>query len=180
MRKRTVEIKARCADLSVIRDILQARKAECRGTDHQIDTYYDVPTGRLKLRRGTIENALIFYNRPDQPEPKESDVLLHDTLDGGSLQGILDSVFRRLAVVDKTREIYFIGNVKFHLDRVAELGTFVEIEAIDESGGRPVSELRAQCLEYMNLFRIREGDLLMSSYSDMLLCAAGISQGVRA
>jgi predicted adenylyl cyclase CyaB len=39
-----------------------------------------------------------------------------------------------LATVDKHREIYFVGNVKFHLDTVEGLGTFVEIESIDMDG----------------------------------------------
>ena len=34
--------------------------------------------------------------------------------------------------MDKKREIYFIHNVKFHIDNVKNLGTFIEIEAIDE------------------------------------------------
>ncbi len=179
MKKKTVEIKARCHDHEFVRGVLRDRHAEFRGNDHQTDTYYDVPGGRLKLRRGEIENALIFYERPDQPEPKESEVLLHETTDPGSLGEILDKLFGTLVVVAKRREIYFIGNVKFHLDTVEGFGTFVEIEAIDDAGNRPVAELRSQCMDYMKLFRIRDVDLLMSSYSDMLLCAAGLAQGVR-
>ncbi len=179
MKKKTVEIKARCDDHEVVRAMLRERQADFRGSDHQIDTYYDVPVGRLKLRRGNIENALIYYDRPDQPEPKESDVLLHETGETGSLADILDKLFGRLVVVDKRREIYFIGNVKFHLDLVEGLGTFVEIEAIDDEGRYPVEELRRQCTDYVTLFGIRERDLLMSSYSDMLMCAAGLAQGVR-
>ena len=35
------------------------------GEDHQKDTYYNVTEGRLKLREGNIENALIWYQRAD-------------------------------------------------------------------------------------------------------------------
>jgi len=31
-------------------------------------------------------------------------------------------------VVNKLREIYFVGNVKIHLDRIRTLGEFVEVE----------------------------------------------------
>ncbi|NDC79066.1 MAG: adenylate cyclase, partial [Chitinophagia bacterium] len=54
-----VEIKARCGDPSGIRKFLLNQGADFIGTDHQRDTYFHVPTGRLKLRRGNIENALI-------------------------------------------------------------------------------------------------------------------------
>jgi adenylate cyclase class IV len=37
-------------------------------------------------------------------------------------------------IVQKKRRIYFIGNVKFHFDTIAELGTFIEVEAIDKDG----------------------------------------------
>ena len=56
-----VEIKAKCSDPKRVRNILESKGAEYRGLDHQIDTYFRVPNGRLKLREGNIENALIFY-----------------------------------------------------------------------------------------------------------------------
>jgi len=34
-----------------------------QGLDHQIDTYFNVQKGRLKLREGNIENSLINYDR---------------------------------------------------------------------------------------------------------------------
>ncbi len=40
-----------------------------------------------------------------------------------SLKKILAKALGILVVVDKQREIYFIDNVKFHLDTVKELGT---------------------------------------------------------
>lgn len=64
-----VEIKARCCNPGRIRNILTGKNADFMGTDHQTDTYFKVSQGRLKLREGDIENALIFYNRPDEAGP---------------------------------------------------------------------------------------------------------------
>jgi len=72
-------------------------------------------------------------------------------------------------VVDKSREIYFIDNVKFHIDIVKNLGTFIEIEAIDETGSRDNATLLKQCEQYMELFAVAESDLVKVSYSDLLL-----------
>ena len=58
MEKINIEIKARCKDLSRIRKILESRNARYIGKDHQIDTYFKVAQGRLKLREGKIENYL--------------------------------------------------------------------------------------------------------------------------
>ena len=74
-----------------------------------------------------------------------------------------------LVVVDKKREIYFIDNVKFHIDEVEDLGTFVEIEAIDNDGTIGKEKLLEQCQFFLDLFRISQGDLISVSYSDLLL-----------
>jgi adenylate cyclase class IV len=66
----SLEIKARCPDPSRIRAILKTHKARFKGLDCQIDTYFRVPSGRLKLREGNIENALIYYKRADQKNSK--------------------------------------------------------------------------------------------------------------
>jgi len=176
----TVEIKARSNDHDRLRSILLAHHADFKGTDRQKDTYFDIPHGRLKLREGVIENFLIYYDRNDQPEPKQSDVLLAATPDSARFKQIFSKLFDIFAVVEKEREIYFIENVKFHLDTVSGLGTFMEIEAIDHNGRRSSDELRTQCHGYMSLLGIRPEDLLMSSYSDMVRCVATLGPGVDA
>jgi adenylate cyclase, class 2 len=164
-----IEIKARCAYPQAIEAILKAHNARFVGIDHQIDTYFNTPNGRLKLREGNIENALIFYNRPNQAGPKQSDVILYKTQPKATLKAILTQSNGILAIVDKKRQIYFIKNVKFHLDTVQGLGNFVEIEAIDENGDIGYEALLAQCSFYINLFNIQESDLMTNSYSDMVM-----------
>lgn len=163
-----IEIKARCADLDAVRDVLEAENARFVGDDRQIDTYFAVPNGRLKLREGLIENALIHYERTDQAGPKPSEVTLFKTTDGADLKAILAAALEVAIVVDKRRAIYFLDNVKVHLDRVEGLGTFVEIEAIDVDGTFSAERLHAQCQHYLERFGIAEADLCTHSYSDML------------
>lgn len=163
-----IEIKARCDEPDRIRSILKDQGADFKGTDHQIDTYFDVPDGRLKLRRGTIEQNLIFYRRPNSKTPKASDINLVPAEHPGELEALLDNALGSKVVVDKEREIYFIENVKFHIDNVKGLGSFVEIEAIDENGSVGEKKLREQCQKYLDLFDIDEKNLVAESYSDML------------
>jgi len=47
-----VEIKAKCEDQNKIRNILNTANALFLGVDRQIDTYFKVSHGRLKLREG--------------------------------------------------------------------------------------------------------------------------------
>jgi predicted adenylyl cyclase CyaB len=162
------EIKARCDDLSTIRAALRAQNADFIGEDRQIDTYFRVPEGRLKLRTGTIERSLIHYRRPNRDGPKPSTVTRYEPAAPRELRSVLAAALGVWIVVAKTREIYFIDNVKFHLDRVDELGTFVEIEAIGHGEADDSHALRAQCEAYMDRFDLSADALVADSYSDLL------------
>ncbi len=164
-----IEIKAKCANAENIRAILLANKANFKGIDHQIDTYFKAPIGRLKLREGNIENTLIHYNRPNQAEPKNSEVTYSRLPPDLYLKEVLATAMGTLTVVDKKRGIYFIENVKFHLDEVKDLGAYVEIEAIDETGTIGIEKLEEQCAYYMELFAIQNSDLIEVSYSDLMM-----------
>ena len=167
-----VEIKARCSDPDAVRSYLISHQAEFKGTDHQTDTYFNVQRGRLKLRQGNIENSLIHYERSNQAGPKASSVNMMKLTDGTALHSILSSALGIKTEVKKKREIYFIDNVKFHIDEVDELGSFVEIEAIDYDGSFGEEKIRQQCEYYVKELQIQAGDLLTHSYSDMLLAKA--------
>ncbi len=169
MRVINVEIKAFCSDHQRIRDILSARNAEFRGTDRQIDTYFKSPAGRLKLREGDIENNLIYYERPDRGGPKTSRCILYSTGKDTALKEILAKSMGVQVVVDKQREIYFLDNIKVHLDRVAGLGTFIEIEAQSEEGSLTEDYLEGQCSQLMNELGIAAADLISDSYADLLM-----------
>lgn len=164
-----VEIKARCDKPDRIRTILQDLNASYKGLDHQVDTYFNVAEGRLKLRRGTIEQNLIFYRRSNSTSPKPSDINLVPAEHPEQLLTLLHNALGTKVVVDKEREIYFIDNVKFHIDEVKQLGSFIEIEAIDKEGSIGEEKLHRQCRHYMERFDIEEEQLVGLSYSDLLL-----------
>ena len=142
------------------------------GVDNQTDTYFSTANGRLKMRQGPIENALIYYNRENKAGPKLSEVKLLP-LDNNAdlLKEILIKAHGVKVVVKKKREIYFIDNVKFHIDEVEGLGSFVEIEAIDKDGTLGLEKITEQCDYYLKQFNIQVADLLTHSYSDLLLKA---------
>ena len=114
------EFKARCDDTEKMEALLQPLNPRFAGTDHQVDTYFYVSHGRLKLREGNIENALIHYHRSNTAGPKQSDVILYQHHPDTALKKILEHSLGVKVVVDKKRKIYFIDNVKFHFDQVKE------------------------------------------------------------
>ena len=163
------EFKARCNDPEEKEARLLAHQPRFVGTDLQTDTYFNAAYGRLKLREGNIENALIHYNRPDTGGAKQSDVTLYQHAPEPMLKTVLEKALGILVVVKKERKIYFIDNVKFHFDSIEGLGRFVEVEAIDSDGtiGRP--RLEAQCSHWAAVLGITDKDFIAGSYSDMLL-----------
>jgi predicted adenylyl cyclase CyaB len=166
---RNIELKARLTDPGAARRVAERLCVGEAEVQRQTDTYFDCARGRLKLRE--IEGVgaqLIWYERPDQAEPKGSDYLLTPIPEPGVLRQALASALGIRGVVRKTRRIYLLQNVRIHLDEVDGLGSFLEFEAVldsqtdDAAGRRQVEELRRQ-------FGIAAGDLLTGSYGDMLV-----------
>lgn len=164
-----IEVKAKFDDHNYVRNILEEQSAKMKGIDHQIDTYFNVPHGRLKLREGDLEQYLIHYHRSNQNQPKQSNIHLYETGENALvLKNVLAAALGIDITVEKEREIYFVDNVKFHLDKVDDLGHFIEIEAISENGDIELDRLRDQCEQYIDLLNISENDLISVSYSDLL------------
>ncbi|MET0634974.1 MAG: class IV adenylate cyclase [Chitinophagaceae bacterium] len=168
-----IEIKARCNHPEKIREYLELKGARFAGTDEQTDTYFNVPIGRLKLREGIIENNLIFYLRNDQEGPKQSSFRLVRIPDASGLKEMLTLSNGIKTIVSKQRLIFYLGNVKFHIDEVKGLGSFTEIEAFNNDGEFDPVTLQQQCDFYMGELGISAEDLVSVSYSDLLIAAAG-------
>lgn len=165
-----IEIKAKCFHPEKVEAFLLSANARFEGIDYQKDTYFHVLHGRLKLRRGNIENNLIFYKRSNQKGPKQSDFQLVKIEDVDTLESLLTHALGVKVIVEKKRKIYYLDNIKIHLDEVPNLGSFVEIEA-GNKGYQELTpaKLRQQCESMIKAFDIRESDLIENSYSDLLL-----------
>ncbi len=137
-----LEIKARCADLAAARARAERIATSHLGVDEQVDTYFRVPHGRLKLRESSLSGGqLIPYLRPDERGPKRSDYQVIPVPDPPALRGLLEAILGRHRVVRKRREIFLYENVRIHLDEVDGLGTFLELEAVFDGSA---SALRVQ------------------------------------
>lgn len=166
MEKENIEIKAKYEDHEFARSKLKEKEAKKIGIDHQTDTYFRVKEGKLKVRKGDIENYLVFYRREEKSGPKTSEILLYETDQPEELNEVLKAALEVLAVVKKKREIYWLENIKIHLDKVKGLGKFIEIE-LDKTKEGSYSD-KADVLNLMEEFKIEEDDLMKRSYSDLI------------
>lgn len=162
-----ITIKARCLAPAEAESILLQHSADYKGLDAQTDTFYEAEYGKLKHRQGNIENVLIHYNRVQSEGVKRTEVLFY--LKNPSHATIEQICGGRevLAQVKKLRKIYFIDNVKFHIDYLEDLGQFIEIEAIDVDGSLGMEVLHEQCNYYKDLLQIADEDLVNDSYIDL-------------
>ena len=130
---RNVELKCRCPDLAAARVAAMALSPPPRdgGLLHQIDTYYPVPHGRLKLRQIVgVKAELIGYDRADVAAVRTSDYRLTPVADADALHATLAAALGVRGRVAKVRHLLLWHNVRIHLDDVADLGTYVEFEAV--------------------------------------------------
>lgn len=166
-----IELKARLADLNAARQIAQELATERLEDQRQIDTYFRCHDGRLKLREINGQRAeLVWYRRPDRADAKQSLYSLVDVPNPLELKAALTGALGILAIVDKHREIYMYQNVRIHLDRVADLGSFLEFEAV-LGNGVDAQTGYSQVLLLRDRLQIGDEDLLEGSYSDLILAS---------
>lgn len=169
MNIKNFEFKAKVDEFESFETKLLTLNPVFQGLDHQIDTYFNVQHGRLKLREGNIENSLINYDRKNVSGSKESQIILYQHTPDDALKAILTRQLGIKIIVDKKRKIYYLNNVKFHFDLVQDLGTFIEVEAIDDKNEFTLEELKEQCDSYFDFFELTQENLIDKSYSDLIL-----------
>ena len=162
-----LEFKAKCYSLDALRQRLVNLKAEYHQTMEQIDTYFNVPRGRLKLREiNSGEAWLVYYERSDIAESRYSHYQIWDIPDPAAFKQMMSAALGVKVVVEKRRELWMFGHTRIHLDRVVNLGEFVELETV--IGEQTEAEARAEHQLVKDALEIKAGDLVSESYSDLL------------
>jgi adenylate cyclase, class 2 len=164
---KNIEIKAKCVDLDALRKRIKNAGGRYVATMKQVDTYFNVPKGRMKLREiDDKESMLVYYERPDQLSSKESNYFIYPSADGKTLKETLAMSLGVNIVVKKVRELYMIGYTRVHLDEVYTLGQFMELETVITT--QTENEARQENLDIIDKLQIRPSDMIKNSYSDML------------
>lgn len=163
-----IEIKAHYKDLGKGQEIAKELGGTYVGLDHQIDTYFCAPKGRLKLRESSLSGAMLIpYMRSDVSGPKKSDYALLRTDDAVTTKRLLSEMLGVETVVEKHRHIYLIDNVRVHLDDVKGLGQFFELEAVYSSTDAEVEKAEHLKVERLKeAFGVLENDLIRGSYRE--------------
>ena len=165
---RNIELKAHDPDPGRSLEVSLALGATDEGWLQQLDTYFRVAHGRLKLREQDGAAELIQYQRTDEAIERASNYRIIPIDDPDALKDALAAALGILVAVEKSRHLLLWRNVRIHLDEVPGLGSFIELEAVAE----PDSDLSA---EYQNVAELRgalgitDERILAVGYSDALL-----------
>jgi adenylate cyclase, class 2 len=134
-----VESKTRCADLDAVARQAASLGAGYEGRLQQVDTYFSVRRGRLKLReisyyasdgRVAASTELIRYERPDESGARVSTYERSELEDAESTKVRLGAAHGVRGCVRKQRELWTLDSTRIHLDQVEGVGTFVELETV--------------------------------------------------
>jgi predicted adenylyl cyclase CyaB len=172
---RNIEIKAYVRD-SVALTKRVAEVATTRPVEiHQDDTFFRCASGRLKLRTfsGT-DGELIFYRRTDQHGPKESSYIRTPTQHPDLLRQSLTLAYGQAGRVVKRRTLYFVGRSRVHLDKVVDLGDFMELEVVLQ-GDEPCEAGVADAHTLMAQLGIKPSYLIDAAYVDLLAQRAAVA-----
>ncbi|MDB5806320.1 MAG: adenylate cyclase, class [Betaproteobacteria bacterium] len=132
---RNIEIKARIDSVEALGPRAAALADSGPTEICQDDTFFNCAQGRLKLRAfSDASGELIFYRRADAQGPKVSFYVRTPTADPQGLREALTLAHGQCGRVQKTRLLYLAGRTRIHLDRVAGLGDFLELEVVLEEG----------------------------------------------
>ena len=123
---KNLEVKAKCVSRDLTIQHLVELGAKHEKKMHQIDTYFNVPEGRLKLREEGLDFAsLIYYHRSDMAESCYSDYHICQIQDLDSFKLILSNALGTKVIVEKTRVDSRLGTTRLHLDKVCWIGDFI-------------------------------------------------------
>jgi predicted adenylyl cyclase CyaB len=163
-----IEIKA------ILRDRQHVEALAARLSDggpeliRQEDYFFRCEGARLKLRiLGSDRGELIRYERDDVADARCSRYGVARTCDPLMLLEILTKTLGTAGLVKKERTLYLIGQTRVHLDRVFDLGDFLELEVVlraeqSEAEGKTIADA------LLSTFKIDKKELIGMAYVDLL------------
>jgi predicted adenylyl cyclase CyaB len=165
---RNVEVKARIESVEALTPRAAALADQGPTEIVQDDTFFACPNGRLKLRAfSATDGQLIFYRRADQAGPKESFFLISPTSSPNTLREALALAYGQVGRVRKRRTLFLVGRTRIHLDRVEDLGDFLELEVV-MADGEPAEAGVALAHDLLDKLGVAPDQLIERAYVDLL------------
>ena len=163
-----IEIKARVDDFADLQQKAEQLSDTPCQVIPQLDTFFNCPHGRIKLRElGPHHGQIVYYQREDISGPKHSEYLIFETNDPLGLKLVLSEAYGVRGIVSKVRHLYIVGQTRIHLDDVHGLGRFLELEVVLRPG-QGDAEGQAIAEDLMRKLGVNPVDLIDTAYMDLI------------
>lgn len=166
--KRNIEIKARIKNAPLARLKIESLCASTPERLFQEDIYFNVSGKRKKLRVFNQESGqIIEYIRANTRGPKLSTYSIVNTRFSKKAFDELSAKHGVSNIVRKDRLVYMYDRTRIHLDTVAMLGHFIELEVVlreDEMEEDGVLEAH----NLINAIGLEVGEFISCSYLDLI------------
>lgn len=163
-----IEIKATLRDRPGTERRLEAMGAKRMWCRTQEDTFFRVEDGWLKLREVPgREPELISYRRTtDDAGPRSSEYDVARVEDATAWKRLLSRVLPVDGRVVKERTLWVYESTRIHLDRVEDLGDFIELETVVHD--LDASEARSETGRVIYALALDSSDFISVPYRDLL------------
>ncbi len=160
-----LELKIRVTSHQSLKKILEQIGAENKGMLNQKDVYYSIPNGLLKLRIENRYESLILYNRNENDKNRWSDF---EVLQFANAKGekFFNNLFDVEVIIKKKRELFYYDDTRIHLDKVNNLGKFLELETRVIKGK---VDAKKRFEKIISLLKLDESKQIRKSYKDLLM-----------
>ncbi|MHB8579366.1 MAG: class IV adenylate cyclase [Ignavibacteriaceae bacterium] len=160
-----LELKIKLTSFDQINKYLKEISAIHSGTLNQKDIYYKSNSGLLKLRVENGSQSIIKYIRDEKSKNRFSnfEVLYFSS---GNAEKFFGDLLQVETVVQKKRILYMYNNTRIHLDRVKNLGFFMELETLVLFGK---SDAKKRFDEIVGLLHLHNYQQIKKSYRDLIL-----------
>ena len=161
-----LEIKIPVKNFKKLIAIIEKKGGQKIYSSRQIDIYYKLNNGRLKIRNSSGEKSIIYYKRIEDGSERWSDFETIEVDKPDKWIKLFDKFLERLTVVDKHRTLYHLYNTRIHFDKVKGLGNFVELETKVVKGKQ---KARKEFQKILELLKLNPEKQILNSYSDLIL-----------
>ena len=160
-----LELKIKLNSFNQVEKYLKEINATHTATLNQKDVYYKSNSGLLKLRIENGNQSIIKYVRDEKSKNRFSnfEVLYFSS---GNAEKFFGELLKVETVVQKKRILYMYNNTRVHLDRVKNLGYFMELETLVLFGK---NDAKKRFDGIVNLLHLHDYLQIKKSYRDLIL-----------
>jgi len=163
---RSIDVRAELRDLDLARGVCVRSGGVLVATLDQRDTYFRVPSGRLKRRESDGEPVeWIFSTREEALGPGVSQFRIYSEEEARTHFGL--APLPVWSLIHVRRELWMTGSVRIALDDVEDLGRFVKLEAF-VTRRSPESACQRRVWRMLETLRPALGELIGEDYPGLL------------